>query len=240
MVYEANFKFDEAFIDYERVYQANPKSPYLGFDLYRTAIWSGRNTAAQKYATEYKIPQKYQQWVRQKSTSTGELIVVFQNGMAPHKVEHTGWRNIAVYQPRMNGAEEATLKINGEDFGHTVTMINLEQLAMDFQKAQVHTLLATDMARSFLKELAAWTVGAGSGFLGVVAARGLAHSTSNADMRSWFLLPKEIQIARISLRPGNKDLFITYNQGRGDVEEKKVMIKPNRKTFTPLKFGSSL
>ena len=239
LVYEANYKYDEAFIDYERAYQANPTTPYIGFDLYRTATWSGRTQFAQQIAKEYRISPAYQKAVINKHVSNiGELIVIYQNGMAPYKVEHKYRGNVAVYQSRLSLSEEAKISVNGDDSGQTYTVLNIEQLAMNFQKAQIETLFRKDMAQSIVKEVGGWIVGAGGGFVGIVAARTIAQSTSSSDLRTWFFLPKEIQIARINLPKGTQSVDIQYNQVDG--LNKNVKIKPNNKTTISVKYGNKL
>lgn len=239
LVYEANHKYDEAFIDYQRAFNHSPKLPYLGFDLYRTAQWAGRSSEAKKYAQLYNIPVQYQKYVINKYIqNTGEMVVVFQNGVAPYKVEHKGWSNIPVYQPRAKMAEEAKIKVDGEEFGQTYVLLDLESMAINFQQAQIKTLFKEDMARTVLKEVAAWSIGLSGGFLGVVTARTIAQSSSGADLRTWFFLPKEIQIARVNLKTGSKKLQVNFNDI--DTEHKDLKIKANKKTISTFKYGGNL
>jgi hypothetical protein len=241
VIYEANGKFDEAFIDYERVLNSKPDLAYLKYDLYRTAYLSNRKSKAEEYKRKFSIPHHYVEFIekglfRQK----GELIVVFQNGMAPYKAESKRWANLPELQPRVSNSEKADVVINYEDWGNTVLLMDFEKLALELYEAQYKTMLAKDVARSVLKEAAAWTVAAGSGFVSVVVARQIAHSSSNPDLRSWFLLPKEIQIARMRLSPGEHRLQLNYNYELGEVENKDIKIQPNRILMVPFRFGNNL
>lgn len=241
VIYEANGKFDEAFIDYQRVYHHSPKMAYLGYDLFRTAFLSNRIELSKKYAKEYNISVNYQNYIKSRQfVNQGEIVVIFQNGMAPHKVESKRWANLPEYQPRLAGTEASEIILSYEPYGQTVLLMDFEKLALQLYEAQYKSLLAKDVARSVVKEAAAWTVGLSSGFMGVVAARTIAHSTTTADLRSWFLLPKELQIARIKVEPGKYRLQLNYNKHLGDIEYKDIKLKPQQFLMVPFKYGNSL
>jgi len=55
---------------------------------------------------------------------------------------------------------------------------------------------------------------------------------SDADTRSWLLLPKDYQLARLYLKPGQYNLEIEFLDSRGRLQEKKdlgaISLGPNQ------------
>lgn len=222
VIYEANGKYDEAFIDYHRIYQHDKYHPYLSYDLFRTAWLSHQYEKAKKYAEELRVPKNYQEFVKSgRVKKMGELIVINQSGLAPVKVDHKYWRNIAIYQKRDTVPDYLEIEIESVNYGRTYPLISLNEFSADMQKGQIKTMVAKDMAKSLMKEIMAWSVGLGGGFLGVVAARTVAHSTTSPDYRTWYFLPAEIQIARVQVKTNEKVIKAKFN----DIEYQEARIK---------------
>lgn len=241
VIYEANYKYDEAFIDYERVYKNGGDISYLKYDLYRTAWLSKRYQIAEEYRAKLGVPDHYVRYITSGNfKKQGEVVIVFQNGMAPYKGEIAGWTNTPKPMPRVREVETAELKIDYEDFGTTIPLVSIEKLAVDLYNANRSTYIARDMTRTTLKDVASVIIGAPAGFIGIAAARTIAQSTSENDLRSWFLLPAEIQIARIRLLPGVHRIQVNYNEHRGLVEVRDVKVKGNSPLLVPFKYGNSL
>lgn len=241
VIYEANYKYDEAFIDYQRVLDNGGDISYLKYDLYRTAYLSKRFQVAQEYKTKFQIPEHYVKYISSGYfKKQGEVIILFQNGMAPYKGETPGWTNTPLPVPRMKEVETAQIKINFEDYGTTIPLVSIEKLAVDLYNANRATYVARDITRTTLKDVASVVVGAPAGLLGIVAVRTIAQSTSENDLRSWFLLPAELQIARIRIKPGNHRLQVNYNEDRGLIEVKEIKVQGNTPIIIPFRHGNSL
>lgn len=234
VIYEANGKYDEALIDYQRIYKHNKYHPYLSYDLFRTAWLSKQYQKAMKYAEELRVPKNYQEFVKSgKINGMGELIVINQSGLAPVKVDHTYWRNIAIYKKRDTVPDYLEIEIDSVNYGRTYPLMSLNEFSADMQKGQIKTMVAEDMAKSLMKEIVAWSVGAGSGFLGIVAARTIAHSTTSPDYRTWYFLPAEIQIARIQVKTNTKTIKANFNTIES--KESRVKISEGKKKLISFK-----
>ena len=223
MVYEMAGKYDEAFIDYMRVAQVNPNHPYLKFDLYRTASYSHQYSKARDIAIKHEIPNEYKKYIDNNPNRYGHAIFLYHQGMSPLKDEHSNFSNVPVFIKRMSHSDRMEVYLNNSHYGHTFTFLDIEKLAVDFQEAQVKSIHKKEMARKVLKEMAAWAVALPSGFVSVAATRTAFQHTGEADLRSWYLLPQTIQIARIGVKQGTYNVKIKYTEL--DTEEKTVSIK---------------
>jgi hypothetical protein len=241
VIYEANYKFDEAFIDYQRVLENGGEISYLKYDLFRTAWLSGRYQLAKEYQEKFNLPEQYVKYITSGYfKKQGEVIVIFQNGMAPYKGETAGWTNTPTPLPRLKEVETAELNIDYEDYGTTIPLVSIERLAVDLYNANRATYLARDIARTTIKDVASVIIGAPAGLVGIAAMRTIAQSSSENDLRSWFLLPAEIQIARIRLSPGEHRVKINFNAARGLGESRTIKVKGNSSIILPFKYGNSL
>lgn len=239
VIYEANGKYDEAYIDYERLFKARASLPNLPYDLFRTAYLAKRYALAQEYRQKFALPDSYVKYIEQGIfRQQGEVVIFFQNGMAPFKTVSKRWGNLPEYQPRLSQVITAPIAIDYEDWGTTTVLVDLEKLALDLYEAQYKTMLAKDVARSSLKEAASWVVGASGGFVGIVVTRQIAHSTTEPDLRSWFLLPKEFQISRLRLKPGEHKIQLNYTPS--NIENKLIKVQANKMQLVPFKFGNDL
>jgi hypothetical protein len=241
VIYEANYKYDEAFVDYQRVLDNGGQISYLKYDLYRTAYLSKRFQLAHEYQQKFSVPDQYVQYITSGYfKNQGEVVIIFQNGMAPYKGEIPGWTNTPTPLPRVREVENAGLKIDQEDYGTTIPLVSIEKLAVDLFNANRATYIARDMARTTVKDVASVVIGAPAGLVGIVAVRTLAQSTSENDLRSWFLLPAEIQIARLRLPAGTHRIQMNYVEARGLVEFKNIKVQKNTPLLVPFKYGNSL
>lgn len=182
IMYEQNKQYDEAYIDYKRVYNSNPKFAYIGYDLYRTAYYAKNFADAQKWAKTFGISKEYQDLIISgEYKKLSEVVVIYQNGSAPHKVPHPGWAGVAAFQPRINGAEDAAIEISGVDRGQTIPLFNIEALAIDIAASRHKKMLARDVARKVAKEALMLPLDVATGFVGGAIARVAIHSTASPD-----------------------------------------------------------
>lgn len=241
VIYEANYKYDEAFVDYKRIYDNGGDISYLKYDLYRTAWLSKRYQLAEEYRAKLEVPDHYVKYISSGYfKKQGEVVIIFQNGMAPYKGEIPGWTNTPKPILRLKEVETAKLNIDYEDYGITIPLVSIEKLATDLYNAKRATYIARDMARTSLKDVVSVIAGAPAGLVGIAVIRTIAQSSSENDLRSWFLLPAEIQIARIRMSPGTHRIQINYNEARGLVEFKNIKVKGNTPLLVPFKYGNSL
>ncbi len=190
MVYELNNKYDEAYIDYKRVYDMNQNYPYIKFDLIRTGYLSKRSVVFKNndYLTFVKKKQKYD-----------NILIISQEGLAPLRSQDEEWKSVYKLTSRVNYILDSKVKVNSEFFGIMHNLIDIDNLANNFLKARKSILIKQSAVKTIGKEALGWAIGAPGGFAGVFVARTIAHETSNIDERSWFYLASKINFVRLNV-----------------------------------------
>lgn len=124
MFHESQDRYDEAVIDYKRVYRVKKYFPYLYFDLYRSIALSGRSEDFQKF---YKRPiSKYSQVVKNHK-QYGEILILYHTGLAPLKVVDRNGVPSFVEQRGTN--QPLRIRMNGKDFGKTHELLDIYKLS---------------------------------------------------------------------------------------------------------------
>lgn len=219
---------DSAYIDYKRVQKAYPRHPYIAYDLWRTAFLNGRKEDLKAWEKTYSIPEAYKQNVanRNLEKTQGELVIIFSNGMAPQKDTHADYKNVPVYVPQPSKNEYAYIKLDQEDFGHTVPLANLSKLMIKDLENRYATKVGVEKA----KEIVGAVLTVGLGPAGALISSLDKTFTGSADLRAWDMLPADYQIARIPLTKGSYELEISL-RGSGGVYTQTVNITAQRKTL---------
>ena len=71
----------------------------------------------------------------------------------------------------------------------------------------------------------------GLGFLTKI----ILNVADQADIRSWNLLPRDLQVARIPVAPGTYTVRV-HPIGAGDLPEKTVQVGPRKKVFLSFRY----
>lgn len=216
LIYEAQGKYDDALIDYERIRKVNP---YYHDTLDRIAL----------------VKQKM------RGQKTAEIIVIYQNGMAPYKAPHPYWPGISRYVGRINGALHAQIAIDGQGSKTTAVIMSVEDLALKLQWGKHQQLVLRDLGRKLAKEalLLPFDLFSG-GILSRLAASLVIHAPEDPDLRTWDYLPKDVQTASFRLSPRVHRLRLLYDESRGDSEEREIRIRNGQMKFVGFRFGNSL
>lgn len=219
---------DSAYIDYKRVQKVYPRHPYIAYDLWRTAFLNGRSEDLKAWEKLYPIPLDYKQAISNKELveSQGELVIIFSNGLAPQKDSHPDYKNVPVYIPQPSLNEYAHIKIDDEDYGHTVPLANLSSLMIKDLENRYATKVGVEKA----KEIVGAVLTVGLGPAGMLFSSLNTAFKGTPDTRAWDMLPANYQIARIPLRAGNYELEISL-KGSGGVFPQTVNITRGRKTL---------
>jgi hypothetical protein len=231
IIYELNGQYDEAYIDYKKVYKLLPEFPLLGIDLQRTARLAGieepnlnwRDTFGK--STNYLPGKDY-----------GELIVLFECGLSPEKHEQSRAIAVPAYHKRPTRIKYAEVYVDGKYYDRTYVINDIEATAIKHLKEKMLRILAKQgmvtagkvaIANALAKETDVPLVGE--------LALLFFYATNKADTRSWLSLPQNIQLTRIPLAPGSHEVTLKlYDKNNRLVKSKtfaKVMIKSNGKHF---------
>ena len=259
VMFEADGNLDDALVayrasyevygeDYARHYGLFP-SEQLGMDLLRVSWLQGFESLHQEYTDEWPDLD----WRSSgPSPERGELVVVVERGLIPHRVEASveAYSENRVYRlavpaipskdrlpPRYRrwsavevtaGAETVTAFL-AEDLAG-IARKNLEDQAGRAMLAAMARLAAkgalAEAGEELVEEMTGEEDGALSEGVGFVLSL-FGAATERADLRSWLTLPAEIHVARIPLAPGSYSVTVA-SHGASFVAPGSVEILPGR------------
>ncbi len=254
VLYEANGELNDAFISYKLAYDgyreydtlyATGCPSFLKSDLIRTAGLLGFDDERREYENlfgmQYASPQRNQ----------GTLLIIIYSGKGPVKEEvklkvsimdkdgttHTFVAAIPKFQARQNWVRPYRLELRGgatsselsSELGENVTAIaarNLdERIGLVYLKTAGRALMKFLAAEKAKKEMKKKDDSPLANFLTSVVVDAAYDASEKADIRTWRILPHDIQIARFQLPEGNYDLSIS-DEACQSVDNRAITIKP--------------
>ena len=262
VIYEERGEWSDALIAYRKAYQAYKKyQEYYGLavptqlkqDLLRLARRVGLADEVAQYKKEFGIDLPPDQ---EKSPEQGELVFVFNNGLAPIKREHavilpdpTSGILVRIalpqYESRPNNVVSARVTASGKQVD-TELMQDVDAIARQSLDARMAAITARTLVRAAAKIIASKKTqqaalnrsnnnDATLGLLGALAVQVAAVVTERADTRSWLTLPGNIQLARLPLPPGSYTIKVELLGADGQIvassEYPEVVISKAHKTY---------
>lgn len=223
IVFEDLGEWSDAMIAYRKAYNAYNKYkgkyklsiPYsLKIALLRLADRQGLHDELEQYKQEFGINEWETIAERQ---SKGELVVVFNSGLAPLKkknsatvISPTSGQLIRISLPANVKRPIAASGINFQVKDQQGQLENVEivdALAVKALEEKMPSIVARATARQVVKYQAARAANEQNNGLGLLI--NLAGTLlEQADTRSWTTLPQAIYLARIPLKPGTYNLSL--------------------------------
>ncbi len=231
ILYESEKNPNDAYVDYKNTWQLLPTFPGLGRDLWRCAWQLRMPDEMERWDREFGLtPQDHAQ-AQQLSSHLSEIIVVYENGISPIKQPHPSFESIPQFVPRNNPVQYAMIEIDGKDQGMTHVLENIEATAIHHLNENYAGILAKKLAGVLAKEGVAYGIekATHNKDLGLFAKL-FMFVTDEADLRSWNLLPKDLQLFRVAMRPGTYSVR-AYPVGGAPLSEKKVTVSAGKKSF---------
>jgi len=231
IIYELNGQYDEAYIDYKKVYKLLPEFPLLGLDLQRTSRLAGIEEQKLNGQDTFDKSKKY---IFKKDY--GELIVLFESGLSPEKHEESRAIAIPAYHKRLTRISYAGVYIDAEYYDRTYILNDIETTAIKHLNEKMLRILAKQGAVTAGKfaianALAKETDNPLIGQLGLL----FFYATNKADTRSWLSLPQNIQLTRFPLAPGKHQvtlkLYDKYDRLVESINFDNVTIEAYKKHF---------
>ncbi|MGA1874584.1 MAG: COG3014 family protein [bacterium] len=213
LIYELNGEKGDAYIDYKKTYQLNPRFTCVQKDLLRLS-------------KRLKFQQEYADWVSlfghteedeavQPSESEAEMIIFYGDGFIPQKQQikitsHVGGilATIAlpVYDQQMiaqDGRHHAIRGLdNGKTLGYPSMVADLNILAVKALREQLPIIFIRQAARILSKTAVTKQAQKGNSGFAFLAASLYSMASENADLRNWLLLPNNLQILRKRISAG--------------------------------------
>ena len=250
-IYEQSREWNDAYIAYRSAFETagKPRWDFLGRDLIRNALRLGFSQEVEEWtiffgADTYRAA--YDEW-KQKEAS---VILFFEAGKSPMKVSSREKHfkkdkegglievliPISTYQARTSSVNGARLclkrleKGSAEACSASVTLFDVESTAITHLKDRMGRQVAKALLSAGVKSGVAVGLGKAtdSQALGLLTGL-LLFAASEADTRSWLLLPKSFQVARLSLNAGEYAARVEFLAGSQKIEERdlgKLRLKP--------------
>lgn len=243
IIYEAAKQWDDAFISYTEAFKLAPYYAPLQEDLLRVAKKSKRTEEYKKFKKEFPLARDQDPF---QDPSTGELIVIFEQGWVPRKNFHPdNYR-----YPKMYPVWSRTLGVNidisstaqsfsslGSEINKTRELLfSVEKMAIESLEDQYASLVMRRFTGFVAKEVVSDQIRQKNETLGLLANIVL-HASDRADLRQWSTLPRGFQVYRIPLKEGKYSLNIrgTDYSGTGHSGEiwdvQGIQVKAGKKTF---------
>lgn len=236
MIWEADKKYDDAFIAYKEAFELDSKIETIKEDILRTAKKSQRMDEYKRYKKEFLLSSESNDWYDKEKT---ELIVIFQQGWGPRKKFNPRDIKFPILTPVATDTKKIKVKIEKdsknivEDRSKFIYDVELAAIKT-FQDDQA-SLLARRVGAFVAKEVTARELSRRDDTLGFLAWI-FMHASERADLRQWSTLPETIQVARFYLPTGDYEVSLQGLSGFGyetadQLLSKRIKIEKGKPKF---------
>lgn len=236
VLFEATGEWNDAWVDYRQVQKWNPDFPLNPLGLLRM---SSKLRADQEFLAYKKAYPETKDFALSKNQ--GELVVLVETGRAPEKVADPEFALVPKFVSRGSLTKSIQIKeLNGKGAAKSYVLFDIEAAAINELKEKRAGAVAKRLASVAVKKAAAVAAGNAAKNKNVEAFGDLLiHLTERPDLRSWLLLPGNLQVARLSLPAGKHDLIVEELNAEGVViqsrELKQVEVQPLKLSFIHLR-----
>lgn len=233
MIWEADKKWDDAYIDYKKAYELNPSYEPLKEDLVRSAMRARRDDDLADWKKKFPQVKPRPEW---KDPTIGELVFIYQQGWGPRKQPHPASHRVPKLYPVSSYTQQAQVEVVGySPAALTVPAFSVQDVAIQTLDEQYAPLIAKRVAGVAVKAVAADQIRQKNQLLGELAWIAM-NVADQADLRQWSTLPQSFQIARVYLQAGSYKIRAQGLTGGGalsgeEMAEQDIVIKPGKKTF---------
>lgn len=238
MIWEADGKYDDAYIAYKDAYKIDKNIGTIDDDLVRTSKKSQRIDDYKKLKVEFPQVKEDPSWY---DKSQGEVIVIFQNGWGARKDFNPQSPRFPILRSVPAESRNARVSVeplekNGAHYNaQTEFVYSVDDAAIRTLVEDQGSLVARRLGGVVAKEVAADQIRQKNELLGFVAAVAM-HASDRADLRQWSFLPKEFQMVRIRVKPGKYKVRLNtqnrYTETTGNsVLEKEIEIRSGKTKF---------
>ncbi len=254
VLFENDKNENDALVAYRNTLKIDPKIasyfPVIKQDLIRMAKLNGMDQELDEFKKEYGRDE-FEKALASLKEKKGSILLVFETGKSPKKVSsrethrtrsrRTGEPTlgevvlpVAYYKKRPYRITSALIEVAGQS-AKSAALNSIEDTAIIQLKDRMGRAIAKALLTASVKAGIATGVGiaANSKELGLLTGIALVLA-SEADTRSWLLLPAELQMAKLFVAPGKYSLKISYQDTYGNTVESEttqIDVKPKQTTI---------
>lgn len=199
LIWEADRKYDDAYIAYNEAYQISNEIGTIREDLIRSAKLSKRMNEYQKWKRAFPEVMEKDEWY---SKNNGELVIIYQQGWGPRKAYNPQDYTFPILRPIPQQTTRAILQIDKVGSFNSTFIYDVESAAIKTLQDDMAALVARRIAARLTKDVTAEEIRKNNEILGLITWFAL-HISDRADLRQWSTLPQTIQVVRVYLPPGN-------------------------------------
>lgn len=206
MVWQAQRNWDSAYIDYKNAYDVNPSHQDLPKYLMLMAWKAGRKKDLRRWRDNW--PHFDFKKAVEDFKKGGELVLLYQQGWAPRKRQRPRDRRFPMLREVRSHYNKAQLVVSQSQVVPTRTIYNIAEDAFRTFKSYYKTLVARKLVGEAARLVLARSIDSKKEKGWGEIARLALQLTDQADLRQWSTLPESLQVARISLPPGEHDVRV--------------------------------
>jgi uncharacterized protein len=237
LIWEADRKWDDAYIAYKDAFNQAPHNKIYQKDLYRLAQMASRQEELKQLFQKHSINLESVSKMSKENDigkSDSEIIFIYQQGRGPIKKPNPEFIRVPRLYPQASVGVKAQIMVDNKT-SSTQEVYDVSSVAIKTLDDQYAGLIAKRAAGIAAKYTAANQIGKKNELLGAIAWIGM-NVADQADLRQWSTLPEAFQIARIKVAPGEYEVSAQALDYRGEslkekMSSKKIKIKPREKKF---------
>jgi hypothetical protein len=231
MIYEDQKKYDDAYIDYQKVYELKSDLSFLREDLYRLAWLSKNRQGQERWKNTFSLTDEEIKHIKEKQ-KWNEVIVIAEVGKSPEKRPHPNWSALPKYVSRFSPVRAIEVFRGEEKLGSTEPLFDVEATSVDALDQKFAGLIAKRIGGVVAKEVLADQVERRvDPLVGGLLRLGM-YIADQADLRSWLTLPREYQVFRFKLEPTLTQVLTFEINGK---KETKEIVFTQKKQFLVLR-----
>lgn len=220
LMFEKEGNWNNAYIDYKKTAELAPEFSRIKLDVVRGALRTENGSELHKWKRTMGVTEEDVREARQELKSSGSVVLLYQNGMAPEKVSSPSWYEIPEYRPRHNPWRAARLYLDGKEVGRTELLYDVEKVAIQNLKEKYAGLIAKRVAGVVAREVIGDQLDRKAEGLGTILKIAM-YAASQPDLRSWLTLPRDFQVARVAAAPGKYRATLRLEGASGALGEEK-------------------
>ncbi len=220
LMFEKEGNWNNAYIDYKKTAELVPDFSRIHRDLLRGALRTGNHSEIHKWKKTLGLSEEDVKAARESLRSSGSVVLLYQNGMAPEKIPSPSWYEIPEFRARRNSWKAARLYLDGKEVGRTELLYDVEKVAMQNLREKYAGLIAKRLAGVVAREVIGSQLDRKAEGLGTIVKIAM-YAASQPDLRSWLTLPRDFQVLRAQTTPGRYRASIRLESASGALGEEK-------------------